>query len=231
MTANPLLMPQPHPSLPDRVYAQLRQAILSGVFRPGDVLRQEEIARSLGVSRAPLREALPRLEAEGVVVLNPRRGYSVVSLDPAEIEEIFELRALVEARAARVATERRSAQDVERVRALYERMNSPDATADMNQWFELNMRLHEALMAPSGLKHFVRTASSLRAVVEPYIRVEVRLTGDVVEAQAEHLGLIEAFAAGDAQRVGQLTAEHTQHTAARLVRALKAGGTRALPSE
>ena len=74
-------------SLPEVVYRQLREAILNGLYRPAQVLRQEELAARLGVSRAPLREALPRLEADGLVVSSPRRGYSVRSLEPEEIAD------------------------------------------------------------------------------------------------------------------------------------------------
>src|ERR1700737_928702 len=72
------------------------EGILSGAFPPGLVLRQEELSRRFGASRVPLREAMPRLEVEGLVVLRPRRGYAVRSLERSEIREIFELRAVVE---------------------------------------------------------------------------------------------------------------------------------------
>ena len=74
----------PSQTLPTMVYNKVREAILNGVFGPGQMLRQDEVASKLGVSRSPLREALPRLEADGIVVLHPRRGYAVASLDPAQ---------------------------------------------------------------------------------------------------------------------------------------------------
>src|SRR5271168_2238460 len=112
-------------SLPEAVYRSVRDAILNGVFAPGQMLRQEEVAARLGVSRSPLREALPRLEAEGMVVLHPRRGYAVISLDPTEIAELFDLRILLEAELARHAVERRQPHDVERVRTIVAEMNDP----------------------------------------------------------------------------------------------------------
>jgi DNA-binding GntR family transcriptional regulator len=210
------------PSLPECVYQQLREAILNGVFQPGEVLRQEELARSLGVSRSPLREALPRLEVEGVVMLHPRRGYSVVSLDPQEILEIFDLRMLIEGDAVETATRMRTAADVATLRAALDRMAEAETTpAGLARWFELNFAFHDALVVPSGLRHYRRVISSLRTIVEPYIRVEVMLTGDVADAEAEHQALFDAFAEGAAARTAELTRQHIRHSAERLLEGLR----------
>jgi len=221
-TASPTFETVTHVSLPETVYREVRRAILNGVLQPGQILRQEELARRFGVSRAPLREALPRLEAEGIVVLHPRRGYSVVSLDPDEIEEIFELRTIIEERAAYLAASRRTADDVARLTDLLERMTSiiPADPADIAHWSELNFEFHDCLFAASGKRHFRRLVGSLRAAVEPYIRVEVHMTGELDEAQEEHAQLVEAFAAGDAPRVASLTRAHCEHTARRLLQGL-----------
>ena len=212
----------PPPSLPECVYQQLREAILNGIFQPGEILRQEELARSLGVSRSPLREALPRLEVEGVVMLHPRRGYSVVSLDPQEIVEISELRLLIEAKAVHAATRARNAEHVAKLRRLLDEMAAQDTKADgFTRWFKLNAEFHDALTVPSGLRHFRRVISSLRTIVEPYIRVEVILTGNVADAEAEHGQLFDAFASGDADRTAELTQLHIRHSAERLLAGLR----------
>lgn len=198
---------------------------MNGVFKPGDVLRQEDLARRLGVSRAPLREALPRLEAEGIVVLHPRQGYSVVSLDVDEIEEIFDLREMLEERAALLATRRRDEQDVAEVDAILARMCELDTTSPsrMALWFDLNLRFHNAIGRAAGRRHLEKLLSTLRITVEPYIRVEVAYTGDVNQANAEHRKIAAAFAAGEPATVARLTRTHIRHTASRLLGALKAG--------
>src|SRR6266436_3427762 len=98
-------------SIPEVVHAHLKTGILSGTFVPGQALKQEEIACRLGVSRAPVREALNQLERERLVVLRPRRCYLVASLDPTEVEEIFHIMMMLEEYAARLATQRRTAKD------------------------------------------------------------------------------------------------------------------------
>ena len=110
--------------MPEAVYQQLKTAILTGVFRPGQTLRQEDVARQLGVSRGPLREALPKLEAEGMIIATPHRGCTVVSLAPAEIMEIFELRAMLEASLAKAAARKKEPNAVRRLREIASTMRS-----------------------------------------------------------------------------------------------------------
>ncbi len=210
-------------SLPETIYRELRGAIVSGTFQPGQMLRQEEIARKLGVSRAPLREALPRLEAEGLVILHPRRGYSVVALDDKEIKEIFDLRALVEQEAAKVAGNSRNEDDIAHVRSLQEQLlEEVDVSkpVEVARWFEIHSKFHESLLAPSQLRHFMRMAASLRAIVQPYIRVEIMLTRGLKQSQEEHLGLCDAFAKGDGELLALLIRQHCEHTATRLLEGL-----------
>lgn len=217
------LLVTPNVPLPDQVYHQVRRAILNGFFVPGQMLRQEEVAALLGVSRSPLREALPRLEAEGMVVLHPRRGYAVISLDPTEIAELFDLRILLEAELARHAIERRQEYDVECVRTIIAEMNDPALlTSDESRlaWFALNNRLHDALLKPGGHRHHLRALENASALIEPYIRMETNFTGDFSQAQQEHREIAEAFAIADAECFKRLTRKHAENTRSRLLMAL-----------
>jgi DNA-binding GntR family transcriptional regulator len=223
-TIEPLSAPPlNHQSLPESVYQWLRSAIFSGQFQPGQMLRQEEIARQLGVSRVPLREALQRLEGEGQVVLHPRRGYAVMELNLDEISEIFRMRMLIEERAALFSARNRTESDVRGVAALFREMEEiplRDA-GEIAQWSRINIGFHEALLAAARLPYIQRLAGSLRAVVEPYIRMEVSFTGGLDQAHAEHRAMVDAFADGDAKLLARLSREHCEHTAERLLKGLK----------
>ncbi|GAA5233557.1 GntR family transcriptional regulator [Verticiella sediminum] len=210
-------------SLPEIVYHELRNAILNGIFTPGQVLRQEEVAQRLGVSRSPLREALPKLEAEGMVVLQPRRGYTVAALDPEEIEEAFDLRCLLETELARHSIARRTEGDIARVYGIISEMaglTTKTSDADVAHWFELNQKFHNALLMPAGRPHHMRALKNLRGVIEPYIRTEVRLTGDMLQAQQEHSQLAQTFVNGDVEAFVDLTRAHSQGTRNRLLQGL-----------
>lgn len=213
-----------NPSLPEFVYSELRKAILNGVFAPGQMLRQEEVATKMGVSRSPLREALPRLEAEGIVVLHPRRGYAVAELRPDQINEVFELRVLLESQIAQVAVKKRTEADIARVYGIANQMRQIGESAKDEQalalWFDLNLSFHDALLTPAQMPHYMRSLATARGVIEAYIRTEVRLTGDLREAQEEHGQLAQAFVNGDSETFLGLIRTHSMHTRDRLIAGL-----------
>ena len=115
-------------------------------MQAGQPMRQEEIARQLGVSRLPVREALNRLATEGLVELKPRRGFFVTSLDADEIEDIFDMRALLESRAGKLATERRTLADSDALDTIVRELDSAlDGPIKFELWAELNLRFHTRL--------------------------------------------------------------------------------------
>ncbi|HGN1351471.1 TPA: GntR family transcriptional regulator [Pseudomonas aeruginosa] len=210
-------------SLPEIVYRELRNAILNGVFAPGQTLRQEEVATRLGVSRSPLREALPRLEAEGIVVLNPRRGYSVATMRTEDIVEAFELRILLELELGRRALRNRTNAEIAKVFAILTRMGAMTDMgdeADISRWFELNTEFHQALFCCANCPQHQRALNGTRGAIESYVRAEVRLTGDLRRAQAEHSDMARAFAAGDEESFLRLIQLHSTHTRSRLLEGL-----------
>ena len=204
----------------------MRKAIQNGVFAPGQMLRQEEVAAKLGVSRSPLREALPRLEAEGMVVLQPRRGYAVATLDVDAIREAFDLRSLLETELAQRSVSHRTEADISQVYSIVSEMAGlANATSDgdVARWFELNLSFHNSLLTPARRPHHMRALTNLRGSIESYIRTEVRLTGDFAQAQQEHLQMAQAFVNGDATTLVGLVREHSQHTRDRLIEGLNRG--------
>jgi DNA-binding GntR family transcriptional regulator len=209
-------------SVSETLYARLREGILSGTFPPGKVLRQEELASRFGASRVPLREAMTRLEVEGLVVLRPRRGYAVLSLERSEIREIFELRAVVEEHLAGVAAKTRTTKDLAAVLQSLSRMEriaakTPNQT---NKWLDANSEFHARLLSSAHRRHAGRFAGMLRDQVEPYIRIEIGLTKEVRQAEGEHREMYDALQAGDALRLRKLCRQHCENTASRLIRAL-----------
>lgn len=209
--------------LPEIIYRQLRLDILNGALRPGQLLRQEELARRANVSRVPLREAMTRLESDGLVVLRPRRGYAVTSLEQTEIVEIFELRVVIEEHAGFIAARARTSDDINEVGRLLAAMEQLDPTAPtyMTEWSRLNVLFHTRLIASSRRKRLARIAGTLRDSVEPYIRVEARMTGHVHDAERQHREIFEAFRAGDARGLAELSRAHVESTAKRLLNGLR----------
>ncbi|MCC6198412.1 MAG: GntR family transcriptional regulator [Burkholderiales bacterium] len=215
--ALPIWKPPP-PTLTGAIYQDLLQAVVSGAYAPGQVLRQEELATRYSVSRVPIREAMNRLAADGLLILRPRRGYEVISLNPEEIREVFELRMLIEERAGALSASARQPADIEEVDAVLlamERLGEGESAK--RRWFELNREFHARLFATSGRRHLCRIASQLRDTVEPYIRLEVSFTGDFDEAEKDHRKIFEAFRRGDARACAAACRLHCEHTAQRLL--------------
>lgn len=213
-------------SIQDQIYARLRRGILDGVYQPGQTLRQEEVARQSNASRVPLREALARLEAEGLIVRRLRRGYAVALLDHADIVEIFELRMVLEEHAGYLAARSRTTEDISAVRELLERMEGTDHETEgaFAQWSVTNYRFHNRIIESSRRPRLCRIALSLRDSVEAYVRLEAAMTGEVREAESEHRQLFDAFRAGDANGLAKLSRQHVLGTASRLLDGLRSAG-------
>ncbi|MGE0873540.1 MAG: GntR family transcriptional regulator [Burkholderiales bacterium] len=207
------------PSLAEIAYQQVRDAILDGTLAAGESIGQEAVAERIGTSRVPLREALQRLEAEGLVMLRPRRGYIVTSLDPGEITDIFDIRMMLEERAGYLATLRATPQDVADLEALLHAMDDASSASaeDISVFAARNSSFHDRLYAGSGRVQLCRLMGVLRNNVERYIRIGARIAGNLERVREEHYAIFKAFKRGDAQSVGRLCREHCAATGERLL--------------
>lgn len=146
----------------------LRHAIVDGELRPGQRVLQEEIAENLGVSVAPVREALRALEQEGQVVYRPRRGYFVTELRAADLEEIYELRQVLEERAARRALPTLDGDALDRIELAARDCADAVERADVAAELEANRRFHFAILESPGQVHAMRLIQLLWDSTEAY---------------------------------------------------------------
>ena len=214
---SPVEVPRP---LPDVIYQWLRDQILIGELVPGGEIRQELVARQFGTSRVPIREALSRLQAEGLIILRPRRGFAVTSLNQAEIVEIFELRMAVEEHAMRIATKERTQTDVSEVEALIEAMEAPAEAPSLQylqQWMSTNRLFHTRLIECAHRKRVSEVALNLRDAIEPYMRIEANFNRQVGYANIEHRKIFEAFKRKDSEAAARISRKHCESTLKRLL--------------
>ncbi len=231
MTRSPYLnLPEPAPgaheayaSLPAFVAAQLREAILSGAIQPDALLRQEDVAMRLGVSRPPVREALKQLETEGLAQSRPRRGYVVAALDPRDIAEIFEIRALFEERIGQAAAQRRSAEDLAALEMHLAAIEAlPAGTLEGGHAFaEHNRHFHDRIHAASGRRVMGELLGTLGNRVERYIRLGGQIANSRDQVNSEHRAILAALREGDGDRLGLLLRLHVHDAGARLLRSLR----------
>jgi len=201
----------------DRVYASIRERILEGEFPHGTRLRQEALAAELGVSRTPLREALRRLAAEGLVEFNPNRGAQVASAGPGDRHASYEARLVLEPGAARLAAARRPPHELGRMQAAIEAERGSACDADA---FAASRDFHLALVRASGNEHLVRLAEALwvTAISFPIFARQAELDPARVEADVvEHERIAMAVARGDADVAEALTRHHIASALAQLL--------------
>jgi DNA-binding GntR family transcriptional regulator len=134
----------------DQIVDRLREAILSGRFSPGERIVESRLARQLGTSQAPVRDALALLERQGLVVKVANRGTFVSRLHGRELRELFTLRAVLDAFAARLAAERASAAEIERLHTLIGQMRAAEEAGDHAALTDAHLLLHEAIYEISG---------------------------------------------------------------------------------
>src|SRR5688572_8830356 len=146
----------------DTVAAGLRTSLHRGRWAPGTALRQEDLAAEFGVSRIPVREALTRLQAEGLIVVEANRGAFVPVLTAGEVEEIFDLRVLLETDALRHAVPRHTPRSLRQLEALQRDL---DDEANPVQWLASDAAFHAALYAPSNRRRTLEAIATLRAAV------------------------------------------------------------------
>lgn len=175
------------------------------------------------MSRLLVRKALYRPDAEGLVELKPRRGFFVTCLNTNEIEDIFDMRSMLEERAGYLATIRRAAADVHALNALVDSLDAALATpAEFEEWADLNLHFHTRLYQSCGRKHLCRQIDLLRDAVAPLTSLLARKDGGLRRSQEEHRQMVVPFRAGDAAAVGRLCRQHCAHTARSLVSVLRA---------
>jgi len=221
MERHPKPPTEPLTSISSVVYNYLKEGILSGQFRSGEALRQELISKVLNVSRSPVREALNQLEREDLVILRPRRGYVVTSLSADDIEEIFEIRQMLEEFAAREATRKRSSRDVLALKGVYHELEqqleqNPD---DMSGFMALDRKFHDILLEPSGKGRVSQILNNLRDSVERYVRLELT-THTLPEVQREHKAILKAYEDGDEDEMAKFIRSHCGCVCRRVITSL-----------
>lgn len=195
----------------ERAYSAVRQAILDGRFAAGTRVTEHEAAALAGVSRTPVREALRRLQSEGLLQFVPNHGTVVPRWSEAEIDDIFELRAMLEAYAVERATRRATDEDIARLRALAEAQVAAaqeDGEHQLREVARLNSLFHEALQQVAASERLQRMLVALIEV--PLVAQTFRKYSaeQLVRSSQHHLEIVLAMEAGDAAGAASIMRAH-----------------------
>jgi DNA-binding GntR family transcriptional regulator len=178
-----------HRTLSSAIVEQLRQAILDGTHPAGLQLRQDFLADLYGVSRIPVREALFQLEAEGLVRIIPHKGAVVSGLSLEEINDVFDLRLLLEPRLLGSSGPRLEAKDFLKIDQAHDAFSAAISARDTSQFGVLNARFHQALYARSQLPRTEGIVAGLLQVSERYTRFQLTSLAAMQRAEADHAHL------------------------------------------
>lgn len=213
------------------VYDRLRRAIVEGRYPPGARLVEQRLAEELDVSRTPVREAVRRLESEGLVVVERNRGAHVRPLSEGEIADLYEVRSRLEAYAAELAAARATAEDLVALRAASASFAEAAAAAGRHRSVaavraldEANARFHAALHAASGharIRQLVAGAVDAPLVFQALQRFDPQ---ELARSVMFHQLIVEAVEAGESARAGRLMTEHVLQGRDGLLRQLSEAG-------
>jgi DNA-binding GntR family transcriptional regulator len=197
-------------TLREQVADHLREEILSSRLAPGVELSEVALARSLGISRGPLREALGQLAAEGLVTIVPRRGAVVRRLTRQEFIDAYQVREALESLAMKLAVPRLTEREKGELHGMAEQMERAAAKGDGDRFFELNRQFHARLVHASGNSKLEEVHSQLVAQMGRLMKQSVQLRGGIEQSAAEHRAILEAVDAGDPERAAQLLEDHIE---------------------
>ena len=201
------------------VFDALREAILEGKLKPGEWLRQESLAKDLDVSQTTVREALNQLIGDGLAVRTPYRGVQVVMVSPTDLQDIYEMRMVLEGQAARSAAEHISNEELQEMQDILQDTvvnQDPESVARAR---EANRRFHEIFIRASKRRFLIRTLLQLWDWIDPLMLYSRTKTTEIgLETRLkwgerdhyQHERLLKALKAGDGERAYQAASEAVQ---------------------
>ncbi|MBE5922323.1 MAG: GntR family transcriptional regulator [Lachnospiraceae bacterium] len=175
------------------VFQTLRNAIIRGELKPGERLLEIQLSEMLGVSRTPIREAIRKLELEGLVVMEPRKGATVASITAQDLTDVLEVRRVLESLAAELASKKRTEEDVSQLAELHEQMQNEENIKDLHKLANLDETFHDILYRATGNQRLFQMINQLREQLYWYRLAYVKSEEARKNVFAEHLEILEAL--------------------------------------
>lgn len=204
--------------LRDVVFQTLRQAILTGEFAPGERLMEIALADRLGVSRTPVREAIRKLELEGLVVMIPRRGAEVARITEKDLRNVLEVRCALEELSASLACERITEEEKEELRIALDAFEKAVQKKDISDIVEKDIEFHDVIFNASKNDRLIQILNNLR---EQMYRYRMEYTKDKEYHNVliqEHREIYEAMKNQDKEKVMNALKEHIYHQELNVIR-------------
>lgn len=195
----------------DTICEVLRQDILSGKLKPGERLMEVRYAEQLGVSRTPLREAMRKLELEGLVTIVPRHGAHVTVISKKDVEEVLEVRTVLDGLAAALALQHLSKSDTEEMEELLYQFEKSVAAHDLEAQIKTDEAFHEYIYMKSENERLISMNHSIKDHIYRCRVLYLKDFSDTSQVVQEHRALLRAFLESDTHKVRALSEEHVKN--------------------
>jgi DNA-binding GntR family transcriptional regulator len=193
-------------TISDIVYKWIREGIINSEFKPGEWITQEMVTERLNVSRTPVRDAIKRLQSEGLLIVKPHKGAMVVQLSMEKLIEIYEIRMLLEGAAAKHAGKNITDKDIRELEKLNAKMISQ--RDDLQKFMVCNRAFHHTLYCFSKREYLINSIFALWDLIEPYRLRYFSLKGKIDEAIKEHVKVISFLRNHQPEEVREAIVKH-----------------------
>jgi DNA-binding GntR family transcriptional regulator len=196
--------------LRELVFESLREAIISGRLHPGQHLMEIQLAEELGVSRTPVREAIRKLELEGLVLMIPRKGAYVAGISMKDIADVFEIRRALEGLAARLAAERSTEPELEEMERILIKTAELAEQEKVEEIIVWDIKFHESLFKAAHNERLQSMGANLREQVQRFRTSSLHHAGRLKIAQEEHRKIVEAISERESEKAQNRAYEHIE---------------------
>ena len=194
--------------LRDIVFQTLRNAIITGELQPGERLMETQLGEKLGVSRTPIREAIRKLELEGLVVMVPRKGAQVAQFTEKDIQDVLEVRAALEALAAKLACKRMDDRSFLKLQLAIAEYSYAAKNKDLETMIEKDVEFHDIICEATQNDKLIQLFTNLKEQVNRYRITYLKNVEDSDKVEAEHIAILDALKNKDEETASSLAAEH-----------------------
>jgi len=197
-------------NLADGIAILLRQSIMTGELPPGTRLIEVELARQLGVSRGPLREAMRILETEGLLESSPGRGSSVTQFSEKDIREVYSLRAVLEQEAIRLAAMYSKDEDLNQLQIILDALFEAAEDGNLSKVTELDFQFHTQIWKMADHQLLMQVLQGITTQIRMFLAVQTHLYNDLAEGISDHQKLLDSLKNSDGESGAQIMKNHLQ---------------------
>lgn len=203
--------------LSQKVYRALKTEIIKGSLKPGTKLSEGKIAEQMGVSRTPVREALKELAAEGFVKMNPNQAVAVSNASVKDVQEVLQIRGVLEGLAARLATKTINEEEIKELEKYQKRMEQYTNKDDVLAFSEMDAEFHELILNICGNNRLIQIRKNLSDQAHRYRIRSLSVPGRLKYSLKEHQEIVEALKRKDAEQADRLSQKHIENVLANIL--------------